>query len=279
MALTAASRSSRLANPHAGAAHTATRRARRTVGVRVIVRMAGGTMRFASVASRGARRASVVFGVSDDRHMADVDAYAGPAKVVDLEAGRNRTALKLPRDPMDVGLAGRSAATADSPVAVAVRRAEPNPTVVRPAFLDPPPKPNSDVRPWRSQTPTLRSAFKAKTPPIRTTRRVGRVDVAVSASHNGVGPRLTLAIRAVPLGFSASVLPGLPAFKANSLTVLVKRRIGRVGMAVRARMRAVPPTPRRPRFFGRPLGSTASAERSLIFTPTRFALTPTGPRS
>jgi len=83
---------------------------------------------------------SSVFGMGRERHVSNVHAGSRVADMVDLKAGWNWTALKLPSDPMNVEIGRRSFTAADDAIAVAVVGTQPDPTVVRATFLHPTPQ-------------------------------------------------------------------------------------------------------------------------------------------
>lgn len=167
----------RLPYGHTRPAHPAIRRARRSVGVRRVIRMAGGAVSLPGC-YRGRRRGSpIVLLMGHQGHVPRVHATTDLAEMVDLKPIGNRTALQLPRHPMHVGLSGGSTTHAYDAVPVAIVGAHPQPTIVRAAPLYSPPQP---IGQWfRRRTPVL--ALRAQSPPIDSPWAIPRVGVPVPA--------------------------------------------------------------------------------------------------
>lgn len=183
-----------LADRHASSAHATVRRTGWSVRIGGVIGMPCRTVSLATVESRRAQRSTVVLGMSDQRHVTDVDASPRLAEVIDLEVCRDRPPFELPSDAMNVRVCAKGVA-ADDAVAVPVVGAQPQPAVVRAAHLNAAPETFGNRGRFTSRpSETFGLAAGAEAPTVDAPRRVRRVDVPIPTGHDGLGPRLSGAV-------------------------------------------------------------------------------------
>lgn len=184
-----------LPNRHARPAHSAIRRSRWPICVRLVVRVPGPAMCLARSLRGRARASTVVLTMRDQLHVPDVHARSRLAQVVNLQAVRDRSMFKLPDDAMDIVPAGCSAAQTDGSVSIAVVGAQPQPAVVGATLPNPGPQALCD----RDRLPAASiHALRAQAPAVGSARCIRRIGVPVLASQDQRGPRLRASHRRFP---------------------------------------------------------------------------------